>query len=173
MDRNNPFRIRTQLASHESSSPNMTHRPSSYMELGRMKPTRCGTPTTCLAGNLGGEPGHDVQRRLDELHRRLQHQRHAEAARADARDGQPARITAKPCCRRWEFARKQRQNRGKVRYLPDDPDDGADDGDEDGEQRERQPQQPAQRPALAAVVAAAAHHGVALSSFPLFLCLLD
>ena len=55
-----------------------------------MKPRR-GTPTTCLAGYLGGEPGHDVQRRLDELHRRLQHHRHAEAARADARDGQPAR----------------------------------------------------------------------------------
>lgn len=46
-----------------------------------------------LAGDLGGEPGHDVQRRLDELHRRLQQQRHAQAARADARDGQPA-ITA-------------------------------------------------------------------------------
>jgi hypothetical protein len=36
-----------------------------------------------------------VQRRLDELHRRLQHHRHAEAARADARYGQPERITAR------------------------------------------------------------------------------
>jgi len=42
------------------------------------------------AGYLGGEPGHDMERRLDELHGHLQQQRHAEAARADARDGQPA-----------------------------------------------------------------------------------
>lgn len=63
-----------------------------------MKPRR-GTPTTtCLAGYLGGEPGHDVQRRLDELHRRLQHQRHAEAAWADARDGQPEQITFTARC---------------------------------------------------------------------------
>jgi hypothetical protein len=52
-------------------------------------------PTACLAGYLGCEPGDDVQRRLDELHRRLQHHRHAEAARADARYGQPERITAR------------------------------------------------------------------------------
>ena len=42
------------------------------------------------AGYLGGEPGHDMERRLDELHGHLQQHRHAEAAGADARDGQPA-----------------------------------------------------------------------------------
>lgn len=76
------------------------------------------------AGYLGGEPGHDMERRLDELHRHLQQQRHAEAARADARDGQP-----------------------------DDPDDGADEGDDDGEEREGQAQQPPQGPALAVAAA--------------------
>jgi hypothetical protein len=42
-----------------------------------------------LAGDLGGKPGHDMERRLDELHGHLQQHRHAEAAGADARDGQP------------------------------------------------------------------------------------
>lgn len=79
------------------------------------------------AGYLGGEPRHDVERRLDELHRRLQQQRHAQAAGADARDGQP-----------------------------DDPDDGADDGDEDGEEREGQAEQEPERPAAVVVVAVAA-----------------
>lgn len=45
---------------------------------------------TRSAGYLGGEPGHDMERRLDELHGHLQQHRHAEAAGADARDGQPA-----------------------------------------------------------------------------------
>ena len=116
-----------------------------------------------------------MQRRLDELHRRLQHHRHAEAARADARDGQPARITGKgmlsPLRIRMEAEAKTEVKLGKV-TPPDDPDDGADDGDEDGEQRERQPQQPAQRPALVAV-AAAAHDGLPCLPFPYsFACLI-
>uniref|UniRef100_K3ZAG0 Uncharacterized protein n=1 Tax=Setaria italica TaxID=4555 RepID=K3ZAG0_SETIT len=123
-----------------------------------------------LAGDLGGEPGHDVQRRLDELHRRLQQQRHAQAARADARDGQPA-PTASPASDTIHMESKAYQV--QERSIPDDPDDGADDGDEDGEHRERQAQQKPQRPALAAVVAAAAHRrpGRSLSlSFPHTLC---
>jgi len=79
------------------------------------------------AGYLGGEPRHDMERRLDELHRRLQQQRDAQAARADARDGQP-----------------------------DDPDDCADDGDEEGEEREGQAEQKPERPAPVVVVAVAA-----------------
>jgi hypothetical protein len=42
------------------------------------------------AGYLGGEPSHDMERRLDELDGHLQQQRDAQAAGADARDGQPA-----------------------------------------------------------------------------------
>lgn len=84
-----------------------------------------------------------MERRLDELHRHLQQQRHAQAAGADARDRQP-----------------------------DDPDDGADDGDEDGDEREGQAQQPPERPAPAVAVAiasasaAAAAHLLLSSPFP-------
>lgn len=66
-----------------------------------------------------------MERRLDELDGHLQQQRHAQAAGADARDGQP-----------------------------DDPDDGADEGDDDGEEREGKAQEPPQGPALAVAAAA-------------------
>ena len=128
-------------------------------------------------GYLGGEPRHDMERRLDELHRRLQQQRHAQAAGADARDRQPTRtngsITSDKQVGWWRGeqselyfrARKEEEREEGRRGVPDDPDDCADDGDEEGEDREGQaenePERPA--PAVAMVVAAAATAAAHLS----------
>lgn len=72
-----------------------------------------------LTGDLRGEPLHDMERGLDELNGHLHQHRHAQTARADARQQQP-----------------------------DDPNGDADDGDEEGEEGEGEAQQPPQRPAL-------------------------
>ncbi|CAL9085601.1 unnamed protein product, partial [Musa textilis] len=94
-----------------------------------------------LAGDLGGEPPHDMERRLDELDGEFHQDSHAQAAGADARQ------------QSWAVD------------IPDDPYGGADDGYEEGEKGEGEAQQPAQRPALA--VALAAHPSS--SSIPFFL----
>ncbi|CAL9756147.1 unnamed protein product, partial [Musa acuminata subsp. burmannicoides] len=122
-----------------------------------------------LAGDLGSEPPHDMERRLDELDGELHQDGHAQAAGADARQQNQESPRLAVTTDLKNYIHLKGEERSRDVDIPDDPDGGADDGDEEGEKGEGEAQQPAQRPALA--VALAAHPST--SSIPFFLTMRD